>query len=149
MQWDQFVKKYIWDDERTPYLASVRTLSRRQADYEIFAYAIFLGVLFGVFALASVLDATPDGGEVAVYAWSVILAAVALSLTKHLYAAVYCATAPVAALLYFYVFGFHPNLVDIDHALLTGFGVLWLVYAWRVVAIARAYPDMPEAGEGA
>lgn len=144
MQWDQFVKKYIWDDERTPYFAPARRLSRRQADYEIFAYAVFLGVLFGVFALASVLDATPDGGQAAVYAWSMILAAVVLSLSKHFYAALYCATAPPAALLYFYAYGFHPNLADIDHALLTGFAVLWLVYAWRVVAIARAYPDMPE-----
>jgi len=144
MEWDRFVKRYIWDDERTPYLAPVRRLNRRQADYELFAYALFLGVLFTLFALASVLDATPDGGAVALYAWSMILAAARLSLTKHVVAALYCASAPPAALLYFYVFGFHPNLAAIDHALLTAFGVLWLVYALRVVAIARAYPAMPE-----
>jgi hypothetical protein len=51
----------------------------------------------------------------------------------------YCAAAPLV------VYGFHPNLNTIDHAVLIGFGLIWLRYSLRVVAIARVYRDMPEA----
>ena len=64
-------------------------------------------------------------------------------------AAWYCALAPLVALLYFFLYGFHPNLNAIDHAVLIGFGLIWLRYSLRVVAIARAYRGMPEASEEA
>ncbi len=64
-------------------------------------------------------------------------------------AAWYCAAVPLVALLYFFLYGFHPNLNAIDHAALIGFGLIWLRYSLRVVAIARAYRGMPETGDEA
>ena len=82
---------------------------------------------------------------VAAYGFSVLCAAVILGFTKAVAAAWYCAAAPVVALLYFFVHGFHPHLSAIDHAALIICGLLLLRYSLRVAAIARAYPDLPEA----
>jgi hypothetical protein len=116
---EKYIKKYVWDDERTPYLVPVARMTRRQADYELHAYSVFVGVL---------------------------CAALIFAFTKTVHAAWYCAAAPIAALLYFFVHGFHPSLSAIDHAALIVFGVIWLRYSLRVVAIARAYPGLPETG---
>ena len=148
---EKYFKKYIWDDERTPYFVPVRSMTRRQADYELHAYAIFVGILFAMVSGGALLSQDPhiksDG--VAVYGFTVICAAVILELTKAVQAAWYCAAVPLVALLYFFLYGFHPNLNGIDHAALIGFGLIWLRYSLRVVAIAGAYRGMPETGDAA
>jgi hypothetical protein len=37
MNLEKYFKKYLWDDERTPYLVPVARMTRRQADYELHA----------------------------------------------------------------------------------------------------------------
>ena len=58
---DKFFRKYVWDEQRTPYLVPVARLTRRQAEYEILYYATLAGVLFGVIALASLSNRLPHG----------------------------------------------------------------------------------------
>ena len=50
---EKYFKKYIWDDERTPYFVPASRMTRRQADYELHAYAIFVGILFGANIMAT------------------------------------------------------------------------------------------------
>lgn len=140
LDWEKLVKRYVWHDERTPYLTRVARLSPRQARYEIFAYAVFMVVLFGVLALAALSPRAPHAGAgiVPLYAFSVLCAAVVLGATRHLAAALWCALAPLGALAYFGVFGFHPGLEAADRAVLVVFVLAWLAYGARVVAIARA-----------
>jgi hypothetical protein len=147
MNLEKYFKRYIWDDERTPYLVRVAKLTRSQADYEIYAYAVFVGVLFGVVTGGSLLSQDPQirSEAVAVYGLTVVCAALILGFTKAVQAAWYCGVVPLVALLYFFLYGFHPNLSTIDHAVLIVFGLIWLRYSLRVAAIARAYPDLPEA----
>ena len=38
MNWESFVKRYIWDDDRTPYLVRISRITRRQADHEVYLY---------------------------------------------------------------------------------------------------------------
>jgi hypothetical protein len=38
LNWEKLFKRYIWDDDRTPYLVPASRMTRKQADYEIFAY---------------------------------------------------------------------------------------------------------------
>ncbi|MCP5153145.1 MAG: hypothetical protein H6983_03200 [Ectothiorhodospiraceae bacterium] len=149
MDWDRFLKRYVWDDETTPYLVPVARLTRRQADYELYAYAIFLGTLFAVVSVAALTGKLPGGRlpGVAFYAFAMVCAAVLLGFGRSHLAALYTATGPVAALAYFYLFGFHPKLSGIDHVAIVLFVVLWLRYSVRVIAIARRYGEMPE-GEG-
>jgi hypothetical protein len=150
MNLEKYFRKYVWDDERTPYLVPVARLTRRQADYELFAYTLFVGILFGVVTGGALLSQDPQikSDAVAVYGVTVLCAALIFGFTKAVQAAWYCAVAPLVALLYFFLHGFHPNLSTIDHAVLIIFGLVWLRYSLRVVAIARAHPDLPEASDG-
>lgn len=143
LDWEKLVKRYVWDDNRTPYFTRVARLTRVQARYELFAYALFMGVLFGVLAVVSLSEKLPHGGAAVVpgYAFTVLCAAVIVGMARHPWAAAYCAAAPLAALAYFAIYGFHPSLAPLDHVVLIA-GVLgWFAYSLRVVAIARALPE--------
>jgi hypothetical protein len=148
---EKYFKKYIWDDERTPYFVPVARMTRRQADYELHAYAMFVGILFVMVTGGALLSQDPHiaSDAVAVYGFTVVCATIIFASTKAVHAAWYCAVVPLVALLYFFLYGFHPNLNAIDHAALIGFGIIWLRYSLRVVAIARAYQGMPQAGADA
>ncbi len=62
--------------------------------------------------------------------------------SKHPAAAAICASSPVGVLIYFTVFGFHPNAATGDKILQVIIAALWLRYSWRILQIARAYPTM-------
>jgi hypothetical protein len=96
--------------------------------------------------LASLSSGLPHGSAIGVplYALSLLLATVLLGLTRHPHAAAYCATAPVGALLYFLQFGFHPNVGAGDKVLIIVLLLLWARYNFRVLAITRGFPTMPE-----
>lgn len=143
---DKFFRKYVWDDERTPYLVSVARLTRQQIGYELRFYAIFTGVLFALVSLASLSNSLPHGDArgVSLYAFTQVCAALLLGATRSAWAAFYCASAPFAALIYFVLYGFHPSLGMGDKALLLVLMVLWVVYCGRLLAIARAYPALTD-----
>jgi hypothetical protein len=138
LDWEKLVKRYVWNDERTPYFTRVANLTRRQAHYELFAYAVFMGVLFGVIAVATAPSA------VSMYAFSVCCAAILLWATRHPAAALWCAVAPLAALAHFAVMGFDPRLELADKVLLVVVTLAGLAYSRRVVAVARARSQLPE-----
>jgi hypothetical protein len=141
LDWEKLFKRYVWHDERTPYLTRAANLTRVQAQYEIFGYALFMGVLSGVLAVVTLSPSLPHGGAaiVPVYAFTVCCAALILGFTRHPWAAIWCALSPLGALAYFGVWGFHANLEDGDKALLIVVAVAGLVYARRLVAVARAW----------
>ena len=143
-EWEKLVKRYVWNDERTPYFTRVANLSRRQAHYELFGYALLVGVLGAVLSVASLAAEMPhaDAAGVSLYAFSVCCAAVLLGATRHPWAALWCAGAPLALLAYFAVFGFHPALESAEKVLLVAIVVAWLLYARRTVAVARAWQGL-------
>ena len=145
LDWEKLFKRYVWDDEKTPYFTSAGDLTRSQADNEIHIYSIFLGILFAIVAVASTIDASPYGRStgIAFYGFSVVCAAVILAFSKHHMAALYCAATPVAALAFLFLEGFSPKLVAIDHVVILAVLLLLLRYSFRVVTIVRCYPDMP------
>ena len=141
---DKYFRKYVWDDERTPYLVAVSRLTRRQAEYEMLFYAVFSGVLFALVAVMALSIRLPHGDApgVSLFAFTQVCAAVLLGAANSIWAAFYCATAPLAGLLYFALFGFHPALGGIEKALLVVAMLLWVAYCGRLVAVARAYPTL-------
>jgi hypothetical protein len=147
MDLDKYFKKYIWDDERTPYFVAVARLTRSQAGYEIYLYALFVGVLCAIISVAALSTKLPHGNSVIVslYAFSVVCAAVLLGATRHPWAAFWCATPPVAGLAYFAVYGFHPNLGVQDKVLLVVAMIAWLVYCRRLLAVARTYDRLAQS----
>lgn len=141
MNWEKLFKRYIWDDDRTPYFVAPSRMTRKQADYEIFAYTVFLGILSAAVCLAALAYGVSH--LIVVYAFSVVVATVVLGVTKHLSAAWCCGAAPLMLLLYLLVYGFPAGLAPIDHFVLIVFALIWLRYAYRIVGIAKAYPAMP------
>ena len=145
LDWDKLFKRYVADDVKTPYFVRVERLTQKQARSELFVYTLFMSVLFAVIGVASISTELPHKGAIGVplYALAVVCAAITLGMTRHPWAAAFCATAPVAALMYFVLFGFHPNLGNGDKTLLIVIVLLWLRYSWRILSIVKAQPDMP------
>ena len=145
MSWDKYLKRYVWDDDKTPYFVPVARMTQAQANSEIFAFALFLVVLFSVVSVVSLSDAAPSGRSygVSMYAFSVVCGAVVLGATRQYPAALYCSAAPAATLGYFVLYGFPPNLRLADEALLLVVTVALLRYGLRVAAITKGYEDMP------
>ena len=150
MAWEKFVKRYVWDDTKTPYFVRVSKLTKVQAGYELFSYSLFLGVLFGVISVVSLSEQAPQGRSdvVSIYAFCVVCGAIVLGMTKSSAAAYFCASAPLAALLYFFLEGFPPGLGGIDKLVLIAVALGLFCYSLRVVAMAKAYPNMPDASAG-
>jgi hypothetical protein len=146
MNWESFIKRYIWDDERTPYLVPVDRITRRQADYEIYIYTVFLGVLFAVVTMAALAGGLPQGRSeaVALYGFSVVCGAILFGATKHLWPALYCSAVPLAALFHGFSGGLPPHLGTIDHVVLIVVALILLRYSMRIVSLAKAYPGLPE-----
>jgi hypothetical protein len=143
---DKFFRKYVWDDERTPYLVPVARMTRRQIEYEVRFYAVFTGVLFVLVSLAALSNSLPHGDArgVSLFAFTQVCAALLLGATRSAWAALYCASAPLAALVYFALFGFHASLGATDKVLLVAAMVLWVVYCRRLLAVTRAYAGLTE-----
>jgi hypothetical protein len=138
LDWEKLVRRYVWHDERTPYFTRVANLTRRQAHYELFAYALFMGVLSGVIAVAA-----PSNG-MSLYAFSVCCAALLLGMTRNPWAAMWCACAPLAALAYWAFGGFDPRIEAGDRLVLIAVALAGLAYSPRIVAVARARARAPE-----
>ncbi len=147
IDWETYVKKYIWDDDKTPYFIRAQKLNKYQADHELFAYSFFVALIFFAISIISLTENAPHGIShgVALYAFTVACSAVLFGVTKHVYAACYFAMAPLATLAYFFVWGFPPNLATIDEFVLIAVALALLRYSMRIVTIARAYPHLPDA----
>lgn len=147
LDWEKLFKRYVWHDEKTPYLTRVADLTRVQAHYEVFGYALFMGVLAGILAVVTLSPSLPHGGTpvVPVYAFSVCCAAVILGFTRHPWAAAWCALAPLAALMYFGAWGFHPGLDAGAKVLLVAVALCGLLYSRRLLSVARAWRGREDA----
>lgn len=141
LDWEKLFKRYVWHDERTPYLTRAANLTRVQVQYEIFAYALFAGVLSAVLALVTLSPGLPHGGAtiVPLYAFSVCCAALVLGFTRHPWAALWSAGAPLGLLAYFATWGFPAGHELADKVLLVCVACGWLAYSPRVVAVARTW----------
>lgn len=151
MDWYHFVRKYVWDEQKTPYFTRVDKLTKRQARNELLIFAIFVGSVAVVVDLAALADFIKNRNVVslgvAAYAGTVLAAVLLLARRAMLRAALYCLTAPLAVFLFFIVQGFPPKLQELDHYVLLAIILLWLLYTVRVVAIAKVFPAMREGTE--
>ena len=148
MDLQDFVKKYVWDDEKTPYFRSVKRLTRKQANNELFVYACFLIIIFLAGELVA-LSRWTKGGEttaifIAIYSSAVIAGALSMWRGKARWGAWICLTAPIAAFMNFYFDGLQAGLETIDKYFLIILSLLWLRYSVRTLSIVRHYVNMPQ-----
>lgn len=151
MNWYGYIRKYVWDDQKTPYLVAVDRLNRTQARSELFTFSVLLAVFCMVIAIASLLGQAFQGQSVgvAVYTFTIFSAATVLGATRHSFAAIYCSTTAPVTLFYFFIYGFPPNLHLIDELLILALAIMLLRYSFRIIAIVKAYPFLPPADDGA
>ena len=144
LDWENLFKRYVWDDRTTPYLVPLSRLNRYQADNEILAYCLFLGILFGVIALTAMSGATPHGRSplMALYGITVVLAAIVFGIAKNYLAALYLSATPLAGLVYLLIYGFSSDRHLVDTLLVALIALLLLWYSMRVIALARVYPNL-------
>ena len=144
-KWQDFLKRYVWDDETTPYFTAVGKLSRSQADNELFFFALMSAVLFGFGTFASMTGHAPFGASkvAAIYCFTIVTAVVLVGTVKSAYAAMYAASAPVLALGAVFLFGFPEQMALIDELVLLAVMIAFFRYMWRVIRICRAYSSLP------
>ena len=145
LDWYKFVRRYFWDDETTPYLVPVERLHRHQAEHEIFAYVLFVSLLYGVATLLIMGGRSPYAHSFAasLYTFLVVCAALIFGVTRHHLAACACVLAPVGGLVFSLSFELHPDLGNWDRVFLIAFSLVWLRYSMRLMHIAKRYGDMP------
>jgi hypothetical protein len=150
MEWDKFLKRYVWDDDTTPYLIPVARLSRRQARSEIRAYVILVATLFSVLALVTLSVKLPGGRSpgMSLLCFTMVCAAFLLLTTRHPWSAAYTALGPVALAGYFYANAASMKLGGVDYLVILIVVAFWLRYCLRLYRVTEHYPDMPE-GEDA
>lgn len=144
--WEKWTKKYVWDDNKTPFFVSVDKLTKYQATKEIFLYVVFVGTPFGLIGFVS-LAGIAKAESIAyllmmIYSVSALIALYYLHTVKNQYAAFYAATAPLVLLLHLFINGFPSKLHEIEQGLLLVFLLLWLRYAMRIIRIAKRFPEM-------
>ncbi len=145
LDWEGLFKKYIWNEQTTPYLTAVPDLNQRQGKSEIFIYSLFLGVFFTVVALLSLGKGQIQyGSGVGFYSFTVVCAAVIFGILKNYHAALYLSATPLVALAYLFLYGFSAERENVDTLIVAGVLLLLLRYSLRIVAVARAYPTFPK-----
>ena len=145
-EWEKMFRRYVSDEIKTPYATAPDKLTRLQARYEIFAYALFMAVGFSVIGVVSLSGKLPHGDVpgVTIYAFFMVWMVIAFGYSKNQMAAAFCATAPIAVLLYFLIYGFYPKQSMFDKSIMVLVVVAWVYYSWRIVRIASHYPSMPD-----
>lgn len=136
LDWPGLVRRYVWHDERTPYLVRAERLTPGQARSELFVYGLLLAVLASLVAVVSVLGRPGEGNltmpGLALYAVALAFGAIALGASGHPLAAWLCATAPLILELGILV---RPGMTINERVTFLTAGALWLAYALRVVRI--------------
>ncbi|MGH7264412.1 MAG: hypothetical protein ACREMB_06085 [Candidatus Rokuibacteriota bacterium] len=140
MDWPSLVRKYVWDAEKTPYLVPADRLTPRQIRNELFVYAFLLAVLAALVLAVTATGARRPGPlaspAVALYALTLLAAAIGLGATGHPAAAAYCASVPVVTGLGALLGLLRPDMTGAERVVLAALSTLWLGYAARVVRIA-------------
>mgnify|MGYP001571197358 CR=1 FL=1 len=140
-----FLKRYVWDPETTPYFTAISKLSRSQADNELFFFAIMFSVLFGVGTFTSITGQAPYGVSkaAAIYCFTIVSAVVLVGTVKNIYAAYYTTSAPLVVLVTIFVYGFPTKMELIDELVLLVIVLCVARYMWRVITVCRVYSILP------
>jgi hypothetical protein len=140
LSWVDLVRRYVWHEERTPYLRRSDRLTQGQARSELFVYAFLLATLGSAVAVAAAsgrLWPGPLGPALAVYAGTLAAGAVVLGVTAHPAAARYCVTAPLVLAAGAVAGAVRPEMGPGERLVVGALAGLWVAYALRVVRISR------------
>ena len=146
--WFHRVKKYVWDEEKTPFHLLPVEMHKKQAHNELFIYAAIEGILTAIL-IFGILAQIFMGGKIAyvpllLYSLMLMGALYVLVNRKPIWAALVSSSPPLVMFGLLFWFGFHPNNTSFDKLILGGFLVFWVIYSVRILDICRNYPEMAE-----
>lgn len=117
--WEKYVKKYVWDDDKTPYFIAVSNLKRDQADKEVFLYCFILAIPAALI-VAAVVSTLSSGdfryAALGLFAASIVVSAAYLNIRKNTGAAYFLISVPVVMLLHFAFNGFGLSDLNFNKA---------------------------------
>ena len=143
--WPSFVKRYVWNSEKTPYFVKVENLTQPQAASELKLWGLFVFIAGFVLAFALLVGRIPPGPSAFAGSWAFVvsLAALTLLMLRSPAAAIICASGPVGLALKAITSGIsaQPSLMNtLFFVTLMG---AFAYYGYRAFRICQAFDNLP------
>jgi len=137
--WFSKVPGYLFDKKRTPYFTEAKDLTLAQSQYELVAYGVFVGSLFGIVGLAATLTFL-ENNNIIYLIWSLYSAVVIYSIFSVIrnYELIpsYIISLGPSILVGFCFYGaFLDNSSILTLTIFICLFLLFLKYGWRVTRI--------------
>ena len=137
--WFSKVPGYIFDKQKTPYLTDTKDLTLAQSQYELAAYGVFVGSLYGIVGLAAILTFFKNNDPIYL-AWLMASVAVIYSIFAvvrkyELIGSYIISVAPSVIVAYSLFEAFKNNLSFLTLTIFLCLFLLSLKYGWRVSRI--------------
>ena len=137
--WFSKVPAYLFDKQRTPYLTEAKKLTLAQSQYELVAYGVFVGSLYGIIALAAILTFF-DNNNMIYLLWLVASVGVIASIfgvirSYDLISSYIISLAPsvIVSICFYEALMIKSSLLTLS--IFACFFLLSLRYGWRVIRI--------------
>ena len=137
--WFSKVPGYIFDKQKTPYLTEAKDLTLAQSQYELAAYGVFVGSLYGIVGLAASLTYFKNNDPIYL-GWlmasvSVIYSIFAVVRKYELIGSYIISVAPSVIVAYSLFEAFKNNSSFLTLTIFLCLFLLSLKYGWRVSRI--------------
>ena len=137
--WFSKVQGYIFDKQKTPYLTEAKDLTLAQSQYELAAYGVFVGSLYGIVGLAASLTYFKNNDPIYL-GWLMASVAVIYSIFAvvrkyELIGSYIISVAPSVIVAYSLFEAFKNNSSFLTLTIFLCLFLLSLKYGWRVSRI--------------
>ena len=137
--WFSKVPGYIFDKQKTPYLTEAKDLTLAQSQYELAAYGVFVGSLYGIVGLAASLTYLKNNDPIYL-GWLMASVAVIYSIFAvvrkyELIGSYIISVAPSVIVAYSLFEAFKNNSSFLTLTIFLCLFLLSLKYGWRVSRI--------------
>ena len=137
--WFSKVPGYIFDKQKTPYLTKAKDLTLAQSQYELAAYGVFVGTIYGIIGLAAILSIL-ESNDLTYYFWlfasiSVIYSIISVIRKYELISSYIIALAPSVIVGLCFYDAFTKNSSLLTMTIFVCLFLLSLKYGWRISRI--------------
>jgi hypothetical protein len=139
--WPSFLRRYVWDETKTPYFTATHKLTREQADSELLIWSGFVAVFGCVLAMALLSGKLPGGPAPVAGAWAtvVVCAAIIMGVTKLPAAAAICTSGPALLAIKTVGAGVRQGQSQAETIVMCVLFLLFFAYALRAMRICQRY----------
>ena len=137
--WFSKIPGYIFDKQKTPYLTEAKDLTLAQSQYELAAYGVFTGSLYGIIGLAAILTFFENNNPIYL-GWLVLSVVVIYSIFSvmrkyELIASYIISLAPAGVIVFCIYEGLKNSSSFLTLTIFICLFLLSLKYGWRVSRI--------------